>query len=75
MKKAQSLIEYALILSLVTIIAITALQLLGKKVDSAVKNAGERMETSADKAQEAYCQGIGKTYDATTGSCKGETTP
>ena len=32
--KAQSLVEYALILALVTVIAITALQFLGQRVNT-----------------------------------------
>ena len=36
--KAQSLIEYALILAMVTVIAVTALQLLGQNMANTMKN-------------------------------------
>ena len=36
--KAQSLIEYALILAMVTVIAVTALQLLGQNMSNTLKN-------------------------------------
>lgn len=70
MKKGQSLIEYALILALVTIIAITALQLLGGRVNNAVESAGNNMEAGAKNAGETYCAGINKSFDPATNSCK-----
>jgi len=61
-KRAQSLIEYALILALVTVVAIAALQLLGKKINTAASNAGENLENATKNAGEAYCNSIGGTY-------------
>ena len=59
MKKAQSLIEYALILALVTLVAITALSLLGQKVNQAVNNTGDNIQNGANHASLQYCTSIG----------------
>ena len=68
-KRAQSLIEYALILALVTVVAIAALQLLGKKINSAATNAGKNLDNATQNASNAYCDSIGGTYDESTGVC------
>ena len=66
--KAQSLVEYALILALVTVIAITALQFLGQKVNTAVEGVGEDVQT----ATKTYCEGLGEGYswNESTGKCE-----
>ena len=50
-KKAQSLIEYALILALVTIIAITVLSMLSKKIDDSENDYqdNQKIETNANR--------------------------
>lgn len=53
MKKGQSLIEYALILSLVTIIAVTALQLLGNRVNTTVQSIDKNIEKASKATDES----------------------
>lgn len=60
--KAQSLVEYALILALVTVIAITALQFLGQKVNNAVTGVADDIESNTNNAAQTYCESIGGTY-------------
>ena len=69
--KAQSLVEYALILALVTVIAITALQFLGQKVNTAVTGVGDDVETTTENAAETYCKGLGTgyTWDSANSKC------
>lgn len=71
-KKAQSLIEYGLILALVAIIALTVLGKLGKSVTDVGNNASNAVSTAANQATDSYCASIkaGSTYDTTTGTCK-----
>lgn len=59
---AQSLVEYALILALVTVIAITALQFLGQKVNTAVTGVGDDVESTTKDAAKTYCEGLGSGY-------------
>lgn len=69
-KKAQSLIEYGLILALVAVIAVTVLSKFG----STITNVGTRTDTAVSSASENamqnYCDGIGKDYNATSGLCE-----
>lgn len=77
-KRAQSLVEYGLILALVAIIAITALKYLGQKVNSAATTAGSQVETQANQAAEAYCEsltnadGVACTWSDNTCTCPPE---
>ncbi len=57
-KKAQSLIEYALILAMVAVVAIAALQLLGNNLGTALKNAANTVGTGADSAGENACKAM-----------------
>lgn len=66
---AQSLVEYALILALVTVIAITALQFLGQKVNTAVTGVGDDVESTTKDAAKTYCEGLGSGYSFTDGKC------
>ncbi len=81
MKKsnAQSLVEYALILALVTVIAITALQFLGQRVNTAVTGVGDDVEKTTQDAAKTYCEGLGSGYswNESTGKCEssGNTNP
>lgn len=70
MKKAQSLIEYGLILALVAVIAVTVLSKLGKTVTDAGDKASTSVETSSENAMSNYCKGISKTYNDKTGQCE-----
>lgn len=73
-KKAQSLIEYGLILALVAVIAVTVLSKFG----GTITNVGERTDTAvssaSSNAMEAYCQGLSpvgsKHYNTATGLCQ-----
>ena len=67
-KLAQSLIEYGLILALVAVIAITALRVLGQKVNDAAVTAGDQVNKSTSQAAEAYCKQLGGTLDS-YGAC------
>ena len=81
MKKsnAQSLVEYALIFALVTVIAITALQFLGQRVNTAVTGVGDDVEKTTQDAAKTYCEGLGSGYswNESTGKCEssGNTNP
>ena len=75
-KIAQSLIEYGLILALVAVVAIAALQFLGKQVNSAATKAGDSVVTQTETAASAYCDSIataenGCKWDGKTCVCKG----
>lgn len=69
-KLAQSLIEYGLILALVAVIAITALRVLGQKINTAADNAAKQVETSSADAAKKYCEYLNKDYDEKSGACK-----
>ncbi len=68
--KAQSLIEYALILAMVTVIAVTALQLLGSNMANTLKKSATTINTGADDVQEKACTALGGTWKA--GTAEGE---
>ena len=74
--KAQSLVEYALILALVTVIAITALQFLGKKVNTAVEGIGDDVQSTTENAAQTYCEGLGQGYswNPSTSKCENSNT-
>ena len=74
-KKAQSLVEYGLILALVAIIAIAALQLLGEKVQDSAKKAGDTIESASNNSAELYCKSIDKTVGEDGLCVDGEATP
>ncbi len=60
--KAQSLIEYALILAMVTVIAVVALQLLGQNMSNTLKQSAETINTGADDVQRKACESFGGTW-------------
>ena len=70
-KRAQSLVEYGLILALVAVVAVGALQLLGKKVNDAAVKTGKSIDMQTDNAPENYCTAIGCKW-STPGSAEGE---
>ena len=72
-KKAQSLVEYGLILALVAIVAIAALQVLGKHVNEAAVKSGENIENTGKNAAKTYCEttlGSDYTWDEANNVCK-----
>lgn len=71
-KKAQSLIEYALILGLVAIVAVTILSKLSKSINDVGEKANTAIEKGAGNAMSDYCKQIGQgSYDPGTGKCSG----
>ncbi len=60
--KAQSLIEYALILAMVTVIAVVALQLLGQNMSNTLRQSAETINTGADDVQKKACESFGGTW-------------
>lgn len=69
--KAQSLIEYALILAMVTVIAVVALQLLGQNMANTLRQSAETINTGADDAQRKACESFGGTWAPGTGDGAG----
>jgi len=76
-KLAQSLVEYGLILALVAVIAIGALQLLGKKINEAAEKSGSQVDAGVKSAAQAYCESLGSDYtwaqtnaETGAGTCK-----
>lgn len=71
MKKAQSLIEYGLILALVAVIAVTVLSKFGGTITDVGNRTNSSVSSASDNATDAYCTSIGKKgVDSTTGLCK-----
>ena len=68
-KRAQSLIEYGLILALVAVIAMTVLSKLGKSVTDAGDRAANSVNVSSENAMNNYCASLGKSYCSGTGQC------
>lgn len=69
-KKAQSLIEYGLILALVAVVAVTILGKFGKTMTDTADKTNTAVSKASDNASANYCTQIGSTYDATSGLCK-----
>lgn len=68
-RKGQSLVEYGLILALVSVVAIAALQLMGDRINTAVKSAGDQVQNASANAGETYCTNIGGTWSTDDGTC------
>ena len=70
MRKAQSLIEYALILVLISLVAVTALNVMGKKMS--LKNSNEKVSTEQNikATMTDYCRQKGLVYNETTEQCE-----
>lgn len=68
-KKAQSLIEYGLILALVAVIAVTVLGKFGKTMTESADKTNKSVENASTNAAKAYCDSIGGTLDD-KGLCK-----
>ena len=61
-KKAQSLIEYALILAMVAVVAIAALQLLGNNIGGALRGAADTVGEGASNAGKNACEAMGPEF-------------
>ncbi len=57
-KKAQSLIEYGLILALVAVIAVTILGKFGETMTKSANKTNETVENAADNAAKSYCDSL-----------------
>lgn len=77
-KKAQSLIEYGLILALVAIIALTVLGKFGKSITNVGDKASNSVNTAGNNAQNNYCKSVDATkpiYNEQTGECGAAAAP
>ena len=70
MKRAQSLIEYILILILISLIAITTLHVLGKRMSFGHTNAEYDSQKNVIETMTNYCKLKGLTYNPATESCE-----
>lgn len=72
MKKAQSLIEYGLILALVAVIAVTVLSKFGSTITDVGNRTNTSVSSASNNATDNYCKSIngGAGVDPTTGLCK-----
>lgn len=71
-KKAQSLIEYGLILALVAIIALTVLSKFGSSITNVGNKASNSVNTAGNNAQNNYCKSVDAAnphYNESTGEC------
>lgn len=72
MRKAQSLIEYALILVLISLVAITALNIMGKNMSLKNRNNQLNIDINIKNTMTEYCLGKGLVYNETTEQCESE---
>lgn len=69
-KKAQSLIEYGLILALVAVVAVTILGKFGKTMTNVADKTNTGVSSASDNAALFYCESIScKGVDPKTGLC------
>jgi len=71
--KAQSLMEFAVILLSVTIVAVISLQIISNKINSAEyheKNDYKQIEQQSTSAEEANCTKMGLYWDKQNGVCE-----
>ena len=69
MKEAQSLVEYVLILVLISLIAITTLNFMGKNMSLSNKDSIDSQE-NITKTMQGYCKIKGLTYNTKTEKCE-----
>lgn len=71
-KKAQSLIEYGLILALVAVVAVTILGKFSTSINTIGNNANSAVGQSSTNALNKYCVDAGHPngFDPATGQCK-----
>lgn len=65
-KKAQSLVEYALIMALVAAVAMVVMQQMATEVSQAGLSAASSVNTTSNSANEAWCTSIGGTFSNNT---------
>lgn len=70
MKKAQSLVEYALILILISLVALTALNLMGKKMSLKYSTKSTDSEINVESTMTEYCKQKGLVYNIATEQCE-----
>ena len=70
MRKAQSLIEYALILVLISLVAVTALNIMGKKMSLSNSNPKMTTQQNIKATMTDYCRQKGLLYNETTEQCE-----
>ena len=70
MKKAQSLVEYTLILVMISLIAITTLNFLGKRLS--FRNVSDEVEEQQNivETMTSYCKLKGLVYNTETEKCE-----
>ncbi len=69
MKKAQSLIEYVLILVLISMIAITTLHFLGKRMSFSNKEESVNSKQNIEQTMTKYCEMKGLVYSEKKSDC------
>jgi Flp pilus assembly pilin Flp len=71
-KKAQSLIEYGLILALVAVIALTVLGKFGASITKVGNNANDAVNSAGDNATNNYCDSVkaGSKFNTAKGKCE-----
>lgn len=67
-KKAQSLIEYGLILALIAVIVITILSKFSSSINKASQSDSDI--NGGTEAIVNYCKSINKVFDKDSGTCK-----
>jgi len=68
-KNAQSIIEYALILALVAIMAVMVLNKFGQSATKVGNRTNAATSNGSDSAMADYCSRIKKQYSQSTGLC------
>ena len=69
-QQAQSLIEYALILGLVAIVAVIILGKFSKSVTRVGNQSNSAVNSTGDNTLQKYCQEVSKTYNTTSHECE-----
>ncbi len=52
--KGQSLVEYGLILALVSVVAITVLQTMGEQIKTTVTNVTDKLQNANERSQNGW---------------------
>ena len=69
-KNAQSLIEFAVILIVVTIIAVVSLQVISNKINSSAPVSKETENSNITTNEEKDCKEMGLFWDKQNGVCE-----
>lgn len=65
-KQAQSLIEYALIMALVALVAVIAMNKFSNPINNVGKQATSAVNNSGDTTLKDYCKSVNKSYSSGT---------